>query len=170
MSNYYNPSTEQFDLAAMRRDLERQLEFSQPLLGDIIPDLPKNNLLNAKIKPLGQNTGDKSLINAKAKRSIPQFGKHTDFTKVNMDQIISGVNMASNILDNSADQQLKSLFGSSIIDLGKVIGGNAGKGLQTTGTAINIANFADSVTNAAFGGGSKTDEKDFRSKVPLVKF
>lgn len=108
-------------------------------------------------------------MHAKAKSSVPQFGKHNDFTKINMDQIISGVNMASNILDNSANQQLKSLFGSSIRDLGKGIGGNAGKGLQATGTAMNVINLADAGINAAFGGGSKTDEKDFRSKILYAK-
>lgn len=105
-------------------------------------------------------------MHAKVKSSVPQFGKHTDFTKINMDQVISGVDMASNILDNSANQQLKSLFGSSIRDLGKGIGGNAGKGLQATGTAMNVINLADAGINAAFGGGSETDKKNFLGKIP----
>ena len=91
-------------------------------------------------------------MHAKAKSSVPQFGKHNDFTKINMDQIISGVNMASNMLDKSYGQQLKSKLGYGMIDLGKGIGGNAGKGLQATGTAMNVINLADASTNAAFGG------------------
>lgn len=105
-------------------------------------------------------------MHAKAKSSVPQFGKHTDFTKINMDQIISGVNMASNMLDNSVNQQFRSGLGSGMIDLGKRIGGKAGKGLQATGTAMKVVNLADSITNAAFGGGSETDKKNFLGKIP----
>ena len=137
------------------------------LLGDVIPDLLKDNLLNAKIKPLELNTWDKALMHAKVKSSAPQFGKHTDFTKVNMDQVISGVNMASGMLDNSANQQFRSWLGSGIRNIGNGIGGNAGKGLQAAGTAMNIANFADSVVKAASGGGSETDKKNFSDKLEL---
>lgn len=105
-------------------------------------------------------------MHAKSKSSAPQFGKHTDFTKINMNQIISGVNMASNILDNSANQQFRSGLGSGMIDLGKGIGGKAGKGLQTAGSSIAVINLADSITKAAFGGGSETDKKNFFGKIP----
>lgn len=107
-------------------------------------------------------------MHAKAKSIVPQFGKHTDFTKVNMDQIISGANIASGMLDDSVNQQFRSGLGSGMIDLGKGIGGKAGKGLQAAGSAINVVNLADSITNAAFGGGSETDKKIFFGKIPGV--
>lgn len=96
----------------------------------------------------------------------PSRGKHFDPSKINMNQVMSGVNMASGMLDKSENQQFRSGLGTSITDIGKGIGGKFGGAMQAAGAAIGVVNLADSITNFAFGGGSETDKKNILGKIP----